>query len=331
MLTRRDFMAGGASLLLFKPRTGYTNGVQGRIDVNDLGTTLMHEHILVDFIGADQINPSRWDRAKVIEKMLPYLMEVKKYGVKTLVDCTPAYLGRDVLLFEEIAKLTGLQIITNTGYYGAVQYKYLPPNAFTDTAEQLAAIWIREFEQGIDGTSVKPGFMKISVNGGTLSELERKLVTAAGLTHLATGMTICSHTGPAIAAFEQIELLQKMGIQPDAFVWVHAQAAPLEDHIRAAKMGAWVSLDGIGWGDFVRYAILLEGLKSKRCLHRVIISHDAGWYDPAKENGGDIQGYTNIFTELRPRLLKRGFKKRHLTQLLVTNPAEALAIRVRRV
>ena len=62
--------------------------------------------------------------------------------------------------------------------------------------------------------------MKIGVNGASLTDLEQKLIKAAALTHLETGLTICTHTGPAIAAFEQIDLLKKNGVAPNAFVWV---------------------------------------------------------------------------------------------------------------
>ena len=60
-----------------------------------MGLTLVHEHILVDFIGADSISSDRWNRDSVISKVLPYLLEAKKYGVKTLLDCTPSYLDKD--------------------------------------------------------------------------------------------------------------------------------------------------------------------------------------------------------------------------------------------
>ncbi|HEU4861355.1 MAG TPA: hypothetical protein VFT15_16030, partial [Chitinophagaceae bacterium] len=81
---------------------------------------LSHEHLLVDFIGADSIDAKRWNHDSVINATLNYLEEIKPHKVKYFVDATPAYLGRDVLLLEKIANRTGLTIITNTGFYGAV-------------------------------------------------------------------------------------------------------------------------------------------------------------------------------------------------------------------
>ena len=91
------------------------------------------------------------------------------------MECTPAFLGSDVRLLKMLSEKTKVQIITNTGYYGAVDNKYLPPWAFTETAEQLAQRWIDDFEFGIDGTNVRPGFIKISVDAkpGGLSDLHK--------------------------------------------------------------------------------------------------------------------------------------------------------------
>ncbi len=249
-----------------------------------------------------------------------------------MFDCTPSFLGRDVVLQKRLADESGLQIVTNTGYYGAVQNKYLPQWAFTETDEQLAERWIAEFENGIDGTSIKPGFIKISVDAPHLSVLHQKLVRAAAITHLRTGLTVCSHTGIAVAAFEELNLLQKMKVHPSAFVWTHAQAE--EDrslHVKAAKMGAWVSLDGIGWGDFEKYATSIDNLKTAGFLNRVLISHDAGWYKPGEKDGGSFTGFTNIFTQLLPILKNKGFSEIDISQLLVKNPAEAFAIRTRKL
>jgi phosphotriesterase-related protein len=256
---------------------------------------------------------------------------VKKQGVQTILDCTPAFLGRDVRLLQSIAQKSGLQILTNTGYYGAVDNKYLPKWAFTETAEELANRWTTEFEKGIDGTAIRPGFIKIGVNPGHLSELHRKLVRAAGLTHLRTGLTICSHTGPALAAFEEIEELQHTGVHPSAFVWVHAQNESNKNfYTKAAQVGSWVSLDGMGWGDWENYATWIDLMKSNKLLHRVLISHDAGWYKPGETNGGKFVGFTAIFEKLFPLLIQKGFSQNDFDQLLIHNPARAFTIQVKK-
>ena len=331
-LSRRQFLLAGLGIgsYSFQRKPGKIITVLGEISTGELGLTLVHEHILVDFIGADKISYDRWDRDQVEKKVLPYLIEAKQAGVKSLFDCTPAFLGRDVILLKRLSEKTGLHIITNTGYYGAINNKYLPTWANEETDKQLARRWITEFEEGIENSGVRPGFIKISVDPGKLSDLHQKLVRAAGITHLETGLTICSHTGKSPAAFEQLDILKAMGVKAEAFVWVHAQAeADKTQQIRAAGRGAWVSLDGIGWGDFENYADSLVRLKEQGLLHRVLISHDAGWYKPGEPDGGKFTGFTNIFRELMPLLDKRGFTRVEYEQLLIKNPASAFAIGVK--
>jgi phosphotriesterase-related protein len=312
-------------------KQGLIMTVSGPIPVCKMGISLTHEHILVDFIGADSISENRWDKSKVEETALPFLKKIKELKCQTFIECTPAFLGRDPLLLKSISDSSGLNILTNTGYYGAGDDKYVPGFAFVETADQIAQRWIEEWDKGIDGTGIRPGFIKIGVAGGSLSDLHKKLVTAAALTHLKTGLTIASHTGSSIAAFEELEILRAEGVSPEAFIWVHAQTEKdITTHVKAAKMGAWISLDGINDNDLDDYVRMLKNMKKNNLLGKVLLSHDAGWYHPGEENGGDYKCYTTLFTKLIPMLRKDDFSRRDINQLLVSNPAEAFTIRVRK-
>lgn len=154
---------------------------------------------MVDWIGAEQTTPGRYDFHEVVEAALPYLERARQVGVQTLLDCTPAFLGRDVAVLQFLAQKTGLHILTNTGIYGAMDASFVPAYAFETSAESLAEAWIQEWEQGIDGTGILPAFMKIGVDPGPLSPIDRKLVETAAITHRATGLNIHSHTTDAEA------------------------------------------------------------------------------------------------------------------------------------
>lgn len=299
----------------------YVNTVTGPISIDSMGLTLIHEHMLVDFIGADSISSDRWNRDSVVAKVLPFLLEVKKHGVRTILDCTPSYLAKDPLLLKALSEKSGIQILTNAGFYGAVGGKYLPDFVHIETAEQLAKRWIDEVKQGIEGTGIKPGFIKISVNeADTLSAIDQKLVRAAAITHLNTGLTIASHTGTWKTASQEVRILQEMGVEPSEFVWVHAQAEEdFNNYRKAAEMGVWISLDGIGWA-IEPYVDRLVFAKENGILKNILISHDAGWYDPAKPGGGDFQPFTSIFEKLIPILNERGFSEKDWDLLLNKNP-----------
>lgn len=339
-VTRRQFIASVPAIAITLTAFGakkQSKGpmimtVRGPIDPNALGTTLVHEHVLVDFIGAKLITPDRWNRNEVLDKVLPYLDELKLAGCNAFVDCTPNYLGRDVELLEKLSSTAQLHIITNTGYYGGSDNKFLPDHAFTETADALANRWINEWKFGISKTGIKPGFIKTSVNPGALTDISKKLVRAAAITHLKTGLTIASHTGPAIPAFEQIDLLKKEKISPSAFIWVHAQnETDRANYVKAAKEGAWISLDGISEENFMTYADHVEFFKSNNILNRLLLSHDAGWYEPGKPGGGNFRGYTTLFTKLIPELVRRKFSAAEIKSLLTDNPKNALAIAVKRL
>ena len=315
-----------------KKETFKVQTVNEQITTNQLGQTLIHEHILVDFIGADSTGYHRWDPAEVVESVLPFLREAKELGFRTLLECTPAYLGRDPQLLKALSDSSGLQILTNSGYYGAYGRKYLPEHAYSETADQLAARWINEFENGIEDTDIKPGFIKISVNDSVLSEMSQKIVRAAARTHLATGLTIASHTGPAIPAYEEMEILEVEGVALEAFIWVHAQAEKdLVKQIEAAKRGVWISMDGLRDDNIEEYLNYVNKFKSENLLHKLLISHDAGWYRPGEENGGEFRGYTALSKKLIPMLRAEGISQDEIDQIVIKNPASAFAIRVRSI
>lgn len=315
--------------------------VDGYMDASDMGTTLVHEHVLVDWIGPDNTGYHRWDRAAVIERVLPFIMEAKELGVNTIIECTGRYLGHDPYVAAELSRQSGVRFLTNTGYYGAADNQFIPERAHRESAREIADRWIDEFENGFDGSGIRPGIMKISVaQEQPLSELHRKIVEAAVLTHLGTGMTIVSHSVGDVPAYEQINMLKHEGVSPSAWVWAHAQSGSLEANIQAANEGAWISLDGIrndpshepgengsiGW-----YSERIVQLREAGFLNKILLSHDAGWYTVGEPDGGDFRGYTDIFDHLIPELKKNNILEEEIHRLMVLNPRQAYGIRIRQL
>jgi phosphotriesterase-related protein len=305
--------------------------VNGKIKAGEMGFTLTHEHLLVDFTGAEQYDPDSWQDDEVVTVVAPYLQEIRSMGCRTFIDCTPEFIGRDPVVLRKVSEKTGMHILTNTGLYGAADNKYLPDYAYRESADGLAERWIREFEEGIDNSSIRPGFMKIGVAPGPISDLHKKLVAAAAKTHLKTGMTIASHTGPAVAAFDELGVLEESGVHPEAFIWVHAQNEQDEEkRFQAAGRGAWVSLDGLSPENNDEYIAWLKNFRDKEILNRVLVSHDAGWYTPGELNGGEFRDFSTVFTRLIPGLKAAGFTQDEIDTLFVRNPARAFGIRIRR-
>lgn len=308
------------------------NTVLGPVKAEKLGATLIHEHILADFIGADKINPHRYDINEVQKVVLPHLLQLYKAGCRTLVECTPAYLGRDPKLLKCLSKASGLHLITNTGIYGAGNDKFVPVFATRESAEDLAQRWTLEFEKGIDQTGVRPGIIKIGVDPGPLSKIDAKLVQAAAWTHRNTGLSIATHCGDGTSALEAIEILKKARVAPEAFVWVHAQAENDRNlHLKAAREGAWLEFDGVGKDTMEQHRDLIWTMKSYHLLSQVLISQDAGWYHVGETGGGSFRSYEFLIEQFVPYLRGAGISPREIQQLLIENPRRVLTPKVRKL
>jgi len=336
---RNASMLAGAMIIvpsvLAKEEEYSLMSVLGPIKPDELGITLVHEHVMADFIGAAETGTDRYQADKIVEKALPYLLELKKAGCRTLIDCTPVYLGRDPRVLRRCAQASGLNIFTTTGYYCAVKQKFLPPHAYSETAEQLAARWIDEHKKGIEGSGVYPGLIKTSVDEGPLLPVCEKVLTAVAITHLQTGLSISAHTGNGEAALQELAILKKADVHASAFRWVHAQnEKDNQIYLQAAKMGAWIEFDGINGSEpenITQHVAHVKFMKENGFLSQTLISQDAGWYWVGEPGGGVFRGYTAIFEKFIPALKNEGFTDDEVKQLLVHNPRESLTIKVRKI
>jgi len=349
MSTRRDFLKtsllGAAGLTLAPGIKAFgtesavnkktINTVNGPISLSEAGLFLPHEHIIHRF-GMDSQEPPVYDEEQVYDQVVPYLNYIKSLGVQTIADCTTAYFGRHVGILKELSKRTGMNIVTNTGFYGAANDRYVPSSVQSNSPEKIAEKWIEEYHNGIDG-SVKPGFIKTAIDSKGLSETDKKLVEAAAITSRETGLTIAVHTSGNIkGAKKQMEILRHHRVDFSNWIWVHAQNGDNETIVDAAKKGAWISVDDLRqpYYDFKRkeahnrntlsraMSVLLE-FKKQGLLNRVILSHDGTGYSP----GGSMNRHLDVLVKsFIPMMQAAGFSDEEIKLLTVENPARALSI-----
>lgn len=306
---------------------GQVMTVNGPIPPEATGRTLTHEHLFSTF-GLDPAEPFAYDRPAVADAVLPFLEQVHDLGADTIIDATAAYFGRDAVLLKQLAEASGLHLITNTGYYGAANDRYVPGHAFSDSIDGLAARWVSEWEDGIAGTGIRPGFVKIGVDRGPLSAIDRKLVQAGARTHHRTGLTLAVHTSDSVeAAHQQLEVLRDEGVDPSAWIWVHAHnVEDVDALLAAAEVGAWISLDGYRPDRTELFLERLRQFKEADLLGQLLLSHDGNTYP---RNGADEpRPYTFLFSDLLPALPEHGFSQADVDQLTIRNPARAFTIRV---
>ncbi|MCW5559702.1 MAG: phosphotriesterase, partial [Verrucomicrobiae bacterium] len=154
-MTRRDFLRSTSLALAAAgcatPATpaaadeGRILTVTGPIPAERLDRTLIHEHVVVDFIGAARTSPDRYDPEKAFETALPHFRELRARGIASLVECTPRFIGRNPALLRRLSEASGVQIVTNTGWYAAVDHKFLPGEAATATADRIANLWLEDW------------------------------------------------------------------------------------------------------------------------------------------------------------------------------------------
>ena len=299
--------------------------VTGPIESEGMGVTLPHEHLMSTF-GAEPVRYPHYDTRALFEAVSPYLTRLKSLGCQTIVDCTAAYFGRHPEILRRLSENSGIYVLTNTGYYGAGDDRYIPPHAYEETADQIAARWIWEWEKGIDGTGVYPGFIKTAVDDGPLSDIDRKLLIAAARSHRQTGLTIQTHTGdnPSVA-LEILSILANEQVDPNAWIWVHAHHLHRgETAIQAAESGAWISFDGVNAETAPHILSLIREMKAAGMLDHVLLSHDGDSYCT-----GAFRPYHYLFTNFLPSMQENNFLEGEITKLTIDNPRQAFEIRVR--
>lgn len=298
--------------------------VNGKIDAENLGLALPHEHIMSNF-GADPELVGRYDENALMDQVVPYLKKLRSMDVTSIFEGTGAYFGRNVALLKRISNETGMQIITNTGFYAAAKDRYVPAFAYDSTAEEIAELWITEFEEGIEGTAIKPGFIKLAFDRGQPSEIDLKLFEAGILTHKKTGLTLAVHTGNNPEAVrKQLDLLKKHHVSPNAWIWIHANKTENNELlIEVASSGAWISLDGVNGTNIDEYLQRISLFRANKLLDRLLLSHDGNSFP----NGGEIREYQAVPEILVPRLKERGYSEAEIDGLIRRNPQQAFSVK----
>lgn len=309
--------------------------VTGKIGLENLGSILPHEHVTTDFLGAEIAPQPRYSKDNAITTILTHLKNLKEKGYDLFFECTPNYIGRDVELLKALSELSGLKIVTNTGYYAAVNKKFLPKHAYTESSKTLAERWEKEWQEGIGDTGIRPGFIKLGVGKGPLDAIEEKLLNAAIILHKKSGLQMAMHTGDGEAALSEYQIITKAGVDGKNMIWVHAQNGKDEERIALAKKGVWISLDGVSSEKMDSYINMIRILKENQLLSRLLISHDYGW--GVEDEKGTINlvpfdkgknvPYQTIHEVLLPRLLKLGFTKAEINLITIKNPIEAYSLK----
>ncbi|WP_432491215.1 phosphotriesterase family protein [Kineococcus gypseus] len=298
----------------------------GPLGAGDVGLVLPHEHLLVDFRPAGSAGPAEVDPGEFASVVEPLLAAAAAAGVTALVECTPPGLGRRVDLVLDVSRRTGVPVVVATGVY---REPWVPDWVYAASDDELEAWMHRELTEGVDGSGVLAGFVKISAAEDGIRPVEERVVRAAARAAARTGALVGSHTTDGRVVLGQIDLAVAEGLAPERFLSIHTQTITDPGLRRAiVERGAWIEFDDVGQsgrdGHARTLALVLDSLEAGQA-GRLLLSHDAGWFDPALPGGGTPRPFTDLTGSFLPALRAAGVGDDVLDDLCVRNPFRAFA------
>jgi phosphotriesterase-related protein len=312
--------------------------VQGPVDADQLGTTLIHEHVRFrDEAVADQW-PRQYDDEAELAAALDHVRNAGDRGVETIVDPTAMFGGRDVGFMRRVAEETGVRIVACTGIY---TYDFLPHYFENRSEDQIAEHFVADIEEGVQGTDIRAAFLKCAADEPGVTPNVEKVHRAVARASVQTGAPIMAHSRPASnTAPRQLEIFAEEGVAPEKVQIAHTGDSDDLDYIeRVLDAGAWIGLDRYGLDLYLPYekrqATAAELLR-RGYADRLFISQDfcatIDWFPPeagqALIDAGLIRGWsmTLVFDEVLPELREQDvFGDETFEQVFRENPRRWLA------
>ena len=314
------------------------NAVLGSIATDELGVTLIHEHLIVGITGwKNDALAVPYDRKEIGRSCAKLLEEAKAYGVKTLIDATPIDLGRDVELAKEVSEKTSINILVATGLInealgGASAYlrsrcSFSVPSEVSEITTQTYESFMKEITQGIGDTGVKASLIKVATGHGAISAYEQMVLRAAARAQKETGVPIITHTEWGTMGPEQADLLISEGADPRKVMIGHMCGnANLKYHTSVLEKGVYIGFDRLGGQelfipDTLRKASLI-GLLGIGYANRIMLSQDCTPIFLGRPTfvSGYNPSYTRLFKEIIPALKEAGVNDDHIHTMMVENP-----------
>ena len=306
--------------------SSYLQTIRGQVPADDLGLILPHEHLFTDLRGPSVPDYAQADPEDVVKAISPFLIEAHSHGVTGIVECSTVGVGRNIQILKKLSENTPIHIIVPTGVY---QENYIPAFMKDYSIKEFAKLWVKELTKGIEDTNIQAGFIKISMSNDGPTALEIKVLKSAVIASQQTGAIISSHTPSGDGFYNQFKIIEKEGLDSSRFIWVHANLE--EDkkiHLDAAQKGVFVEFDAVGasWQAQHKMADYTLSLIGAGYSENILLSHDAGWYQPGNPNGEPEDGYRG-FADLSktfiPSLITKGVPDETIKLITQDNPKRA--------
>jgi phosphotriesterase-related protein len=221
------------------------NTVKGEIDIEDLGCTLIHEHLRTRDERVVAQFPHLYDVEEEFVLAAEQVKAAKKRGVKTIFDPSVMGLDRDVRFMERVADETGMHIIAATGIF---TFHYLPTRFVSNDIDFMAEQFIRDIEVGVQNSPIRAGFLKCATDYQGITPDVEKVIRAVARAHHKTGVPIMTHSHPKSGTgLMQLAIFKEEGVPLNNVLIGHCGDTDNFDYIeRVLDSGAYIGMDRYG-------------------------------------------------------------------------------------
>lgn len=341
--------------------TNFAQSVTGPIARAQLGSTLMHEHILCDLrnpklrseAGDIAVCPpirmenrfqvdyfqNRNQRNMMLDEDTVALAELRKFkeaGGGTVVDLTTGGLAPQPARLAELSSASGVNVVLGAGFYVE---DYLPEEIRRASTEALQELIEKQLGEGAWGTPIRCGLIGEIGCNWPLTDCERRMLIAAARAQRRTGAALTIHPGRHPDAPAEIaDVIVAAGGEPNRTVIGHMDRTIFDRErlLTLLHRGFVLEWDFFGietsqyWmagvdldlpTDYMRID-LIHDLMGLGFSEQITVSHDICTKTRLTSYGG--HGYGHLIAHVAPLALRRGWREEEIEQLLVATPARLL-------
>jgi phosphotriesterase-related protein len=314
------------------------NTTAGPLEVDRLGFVLPHEHVLIASPDVRLVWPESFDRTAARRRCVERLSAARAAGVDTLVDVTTIDFGRDAQFVQEVATAANLPVVLCTGLWNVPLFFQWRPQA---VAEQF---FVKEITEGIHGTTLRAGIIKITSNATALTPHEDKIFRAAARAHRTTGVPITTHTDAAQkCGLDQQRVLAEEGTDLTRVIIGHSETTDYAYLERLLDRGSYLGIDRFGAHNVADPAAAAQrgrpthaqrlAIVARLCRDgyaaQLLLSHDTAglsvfpveWYDQTYPNAR----FDYLPGTVIPELLEAGVSHHQIDQMTRDNPRALFA------
>ena len=303
------------------------NTLRGPVDTADLGRTLMHEHVTIRTPGIGENWPDLWDEDGCTEAAHQKFTALESRGIGTIVDLTTADMGRDIHYLQRVAEATKINIVLASGIYWTVPMYWRGRDA-----DELAAVFVRDITEGIQGTEIKAGIIKLASDqtAGGVDQVNEKCLRAGARAHRQTGVPIATHNGPPELGREQQRIFKDEGVDLNRIQIGHVGDTTDTDYLKELMdNGSYIGMDRFGLDQILPFADRVSTVASlckDGFVERIVLAHDASccldWIpEPSVIHANNPNWHFNhISDDVVPALREQGVTEVQIDRMLIDNP-----------